>query len=121
MWPPRWSWRGTSRRSPSITAGLADQRRRTAQHQAEYRQRIDSLKSAISDLFARRFLGLLAPDELPLQGGGAGAASLDLRGERGVEAHDRLVAELRREIAEKDVALGAADRPVASNDTDAAS
>jgi len=108
-----------------LTAGLADQQRRTAQLEAEYRQQIDSLKSAVGHLGDEA--AALAADNAALatqvEAGRARATALQeelVRREEAEEAvrkemqeaHDRLVAALRREIADKDVALDAANRRI---------
>jgi chemotaxis protein MotB len=106
-----------------LAAGLADADRRTAQLEAAYRQQIDELKTAAShlgeeaaalaadnaalaaELAAGRARLAAVEDELAARREADDAAVAELR-----SAHERLVSALRREIADRDVALEQASR-----------
>lgn len=107
----------------ALSAGLAEERRRTAQLEADYRRQIASFEVAAGALGQEA--AALAADNAALaaqiESGRARTAGLEeklARRQAAQEAeaaemqraHDRLVAALRDEIADKDVALDAANR-----------
>ena len=107
----------------ALAAGLEEERRRTAQLEADYRRRISSLEAATgalgekaaalaadnaalsAEIEAGRARTTALEEELARRQAAQEAEAAEMR-----QAHERLVAALREEIADKDVALEAANR-----------